>query len=517
MARDMSKTQRVGLYTLPTELFHSILKFLPLEELPKLIAFNEDTKVVYDDVLLAKASSGGPAKVMHLACSLGCSRVIRNLVEERGISPSMSYDYQDLPYTATNNGRLITGPGEPMYGSHLMHPLLTAGTNDQLGAFTTLLDLGASPLKGMPEETVRFTRNITERYRFKVLTKDKERFVRVLVQYEHGRRLLNMCWDWAPLYEFKEFTLPEKVRAAPITAIILLGVSRDVIVSMLENSDDLNRLRTHLSLFEPFGVLAAILSLDNQDDAEVLMDCAMANGADVGGASIHWVSNTAVKRVTMEQSKFPKISTTMSVPIFMAAMRMAKEGLRWPMEACLHHGADVNQDVVAILKMHRNGYMKENRELVKLTPILVYLLSIPWWIEDGNLAHRVLDDVNYLLERGAYLTQSSGTEPLENKWKQQLMREYQWRKVVCYSPVELLLSWWRVEDESKHVLRWGCCFDVVRGLIEMGCDGPRRRSDRDVYGEICRERGIDGIGDDGGEDDGILAEILRELQLGYDI
>lgn len=157
----------------------------------------------------------------------------------------------------------------------------------------------------------------------------------------------------------------------------------------------------------PTRLLATIVNHYNHDDARLLMSHAIANGATIqsGHQDIHRPPHQSID-VDLATS-LPCISIH---PIFAAARRMARDGVQWPMEMCLEHGADINEKSVVVLRMDQLGFTGKNLEFFTVTPLQVYLLCIRWRDLSPASASTVVQGISCLLERGAPLTKSTHTD-----------------------------------------------------------------------------------------------------------
>lgn len=232
--------------------------------------------------------------------------------------------------------------------------------------------------------------------------------------------------------------------------------------------DGVDREGSYNSRTMRLGLLSALITWDDQHASERLIKMAVERGFRIQG---YWRPQSVDSGVEW---------LTKAVPVYMAARRLAQEGVKWPVEACIVNGADINAQFFTISRIKKRRHLGPKKEAIKATPLLTYLLSIPWTRvnrgEDG--ANRVLAGLDYLISRGAYMTRST----CEEKLPAEAAGHIKSRRAVDYSPVDLLLAWWTVpDDHTGHVLEWGCYFEVVRGLVERGCDGPRLQADKDVY------------------------------------
>lgn len=156
----------------------------------------------------------------------------------------------------------------------------------------------------------------------------------------------------------------------------------------------------------------------------------------------------------------------------MAVCKLAQQGILWPVDLCLEYCANINQEKLVVFRMQNRGLSKKMREVVVLTPLLVYVLSVPWWQLDSRT---VLLGLQWLLDCGAHLTTETYTDYVGNDavWhfdKANLSSQLAKRPVWCYSPVDLLLCLGLPSGSSySHVLYYRSCFSFVRALIGMGC------------------------------------------------
>lgn len=73
------------------------------------------------------------------------------------------------------------------------------------------------------------------------------------------------------------------------------------------------------------------------------------------------------------------------------------------MDMCLEHGADINDESTIVFRMYQQGFTRRRIGIFTVTPVLVYLLCIPWRDLSPASECIVVQGVSFLLDRGAYL------------------------------------------------------------------------------------------------------------------
>lgn len=106
----------------------------------------------------------------------------------------------------------------------------------------------------------------------------------------------------------------------------------------------------------PIHLLAAIINHCSHDNARLLMPHAIENGAmnQNGHQDIYQPPHQSVD-VDLATS-LPCIAIHL---IFAAARRLAREGVPWPLDMSLEHGANVNEEATIVFRMERQGFTRK--------------------------------------------------------------------------------------------------------------------------------------------------------------
>ncbi|KAH7419571.1 ankyrin repeat-containing domain protein [Cadophora sp. MPI-SDFR-AT-0126] len=218
-----------------------------------------------------------------------------------------------------------------------------------------------------------------------------------------------------------------------LPSVIRTGGSPELVRALLDHGVDVN---THERLYGPkqHHIIATPLSTAILENRMSIFDVLIEKGADING--------TEHCNPFHRQTPYP-FRQPLHLPIYAAAISMAKHGMTAMMERCLDLGADIN-------------FISRNREhpaafAVLTTPILTYLSAIKQWDEDAKL--HPLDGLQFFLRHQAELE-----IPLNFK-KPGLEKEY----VQTESTVEVLLDKWGINKLGNPHF-----FATIEFLIDKG-------------------------------------------------
>jgi len=218
-----------------------------------------------------------------------------------------------------------------------------------------------------------------------------------------------------------------------LPSVIRTGGSPELVKALLDHGIDVNK---HERVYGPkqHHIIVTALSTAIAENKMSIFDVLTERGASIHG--------TEHCNPFQMQTPYP-FRQPVHLPIYAAAIAMAKHGATAMIQRCLDLGAGIN-------------FISRNREHpaarpVLTTPLLTYLSAIEGWNEDGKLSP--IDGLMFLLGQKAELE-----IPLNFK-KSGLEKEYP----QIQTTIEVLLDKWGIEKLSNPEF-----FATIKFLIDKG-------------------------------------------------
>jgi hypothetical protein len=289
--------------------------------------------------------------------------------------------------------------------------LQLAARNGNIETFSLLLELGAKINVLNPTELHHLMRRLSRR--------GNEALLRTFLKSELSKQINQRCRSNLPL-------VSTILRKAPF----------EVVEMLLHEGADPNRFERHKDARTP---LSAAIMANSLPVFELLIQ----KGA----------------RMNFQDEEHFDHRGPFHVPIFAAALAIAKQRNTAFMQRCLDMGVNINYDVDFDW-----SFPAEARRLEwlcdcwKITPILLYLITINSFAPNPARL-RPADGVRYLLDRGAEINVPDGDDPT-SKFQRK-----------TFSAVEIMLLKWRLKQLADPEF-----FALIRVLVEKG-SGKSRTAD----------------------------------------
>lgn len=151
----------------------------------------------------------------------------------------------------------------------------------------------------------------------------------------------------------------------------------ELVKEAMSRSGKMDQAPSLRRISEPKYAITAALDSFSHDEAEALVFWAIDRGAPMEGFSFQYRLQALEMMYAIDYQEQYKLWCIQTTPIFMAVCKLAQQGVQWPIDLCLEYGANINQEKLVVFRMEKQGLSKKMREVVVLTPLLVYLLSVP--------------------------------------------------------------------------------------------------------------------------------------------
>ncbi|KAH7348380.1 hypothetical protein BKA65DRAFT_500495 [Rhexocercosporidium sp. MPI-PUGE-AT-0058] len=239
-----------------------------------------------------------------------------------------------------------------------------------------------------------------------------------------------------------------------LCSIIRTGGSPDLVRAFLDHGIDINRHeRTN-----QYHIIATALSTAIMENRMSIFDVLIQRGANIHGTEMCNPFN--------KQVPYP-FREPLHLPIYAAAVSMAKHGSTLMMQRCIDLGADIN---------YRSLIQAYSYVAVCTTPLLMYISSIENW--GPNAEFCPIDGLKFLLQQNAALE-------LQNDSAHRRINNHD---VGTVSSIELLLDKWGIKKLRNPEF---CA--VIEFLIEKGAGKHSYKKILTKYGD---GEGKDSEGDD---------------------